>query len=126
MTDVPFSELVGKTITTINGDKGSDELRFCTSEGVWYLMHHDQDCCETVSIEDICGDMSDLLESPILQAEESSSAKDPEGYTVAEDDWRESYTWTFYRLATVKGSVVIRWLGESNGYYSESVDFVRL
>jgi hypothetical protein len=122
---VEFSVLQGKTLTEIKGGKDTDKLRFFTTDGEEYLMYHNQDCCENVILEDICGDLDDLIGSPILQAEEVVSDKDPEDFVLSDDDrrWRESYTWTFYKLATIKGAVTLRWYGESNGYYSESVDF---
>lgn len=83
-----------------------------------YVFSHHQDCCESVYIESIVGDVQDLVNTPILIAEEST------GDTPADSNASpsESYTWTFYKFATFKGWVDIRWLGESNGYYSESVD----
>lgn len=116
-----FKELVGKTMAAVvNQD---DVVVFTDTEGKTYRLFHREDCCESVRVEDVCGDLADLVGEPLLQADESTSSEDPEG-CKPESQYRESFTWTFYRLATIKGSVVIRWLGESNGYYSESVDFV--
>lgn len=84
-------------------------------------------------MEDICGDLGDLIGSPITHAEEVSHAgTDDEneerdgGDPGPKGKWDESYTWTFYKLATNRGSVTIRWYGTSNGYYSESVDFEKV
>lgn len=117
LTPVPFSDLLGKTITWIRND--GNRLEFETSDGYTYVQHHYQDCCESVSIEDICGDLCDIMDKPILLAECVTNRTDPQPLGCEE----ESYTWTFYKLSTIKGSVTIRWYGESSGYYSEEVDF---
>lgn len=121
---IKFEDLIGKTLTSVTGGVSDDRMLFTTEDGTTYAMHHRQDCCESVSLEDICGDISDLIGSPVLQAEESTSDENPEG--VPAKEYQDSFTWTFYRIATIKGSVALRWYGESNGYYSESVDFERV
>ncbi|WNV09992.1 hypothetical protein [Tardiphaga sp. 709] len=115
-----FSTLQGKTLTKVE-QIGEDVLRFECEGGEAYQLYHNQDCCETVVIDDISGDLQDLVGSPILLAEEATSEDDPPGYK--HEYQPESQTWTFYKLRTIKGSVDIRWHGSSNGYYSESVYF---
>lgn len=119
-----ISELMGKTLIEISPTNiGDDEIVFTTDTGEQWKMYHSQDCCESVSIEDINGDLQNLIGSPITLADESTSDDNPEGVKSENQD---SFTWTFYRIATAKEFVVIRWYGESNGYYSESVYFEKL
>jgi len=119
---VKFNVLKGKVFNEIKVDRDdSASITFITNEGEKYIMIHDQDCCEFVTIEDISGDTRDLINSEILMADEVSNDWDP----PKSDYPPESYTWTFYKLATINGSVTIRWYGESNGYYSESVDLYK-
>lgn len=115
---VNIAEMVGKTFTRVTGGVGDGELVF-ENDQERYVFYHEQDCCESVSIEDIVGELSDLVGEPLLMAEEVS------GYTGPEPEYADSYTWTFYKFATRLGYVDVRWLGESNGYYSESVDLIR-
>lgn len=123
--DSDLADMVGLTMASVTGKVGGDEIEFVTTEGRRFLMYHSQDCCETVSVEDIVGDLQDLVGSPILRAEESVSDKAPDGHDFGGYE-PESQTWTFYKLATIKGYVDIRWFGNSNGYYSESVDFIEV
>lgn len=115
---VELNVLNGQTIINITGlEKESDEVRIFTKEGNEYLFYHSQDCCENVSLNDFDGDALDLIGGLIVSAEEV------EGNDESPGEYSDSYTWTFYKIETNKGGLWMRWLGESNGYYSESVDF---
>ena len=110
------TKMVGKTFIKVESD--SETVTFWASDKVdSYSLFHDQDCCESVYLEEVIGDLSDLEHSPILLAEEASSSNLP-----PLTKYCESHTWTFYKFSTIKGSVTLRWYGSSNGYYSEVVD----
>ena len=128
-TVVEFSVLKGKTLSSIDVEvvePGDNCIKFTTTDGLKYEMYHANECCEDVFIESIVGDLQDLIGQPILLAEEVTNREedgakpiDADAYASSGGDY--SYTWTFYKLATVKGYVDIRWYGSSNGYYSEDV-----
>lgn len=118
---------MGETITKINTTGiGDNTIEFECASGYLFRMLHEQDCCESVTIDDIVGNLDDLIGSPVTLAEESTSDNNNSDKHGPQDEYDESYTWTFYRLATVKGFVDIKWYGTSNGYYSESVSFLRI
>lgn len=114
--------LIGKKVSKIEHD--NENLYFTLEDSVIKKIHffHEQDCCENVYIENIDGELNDLIGTPLLMAEEISNAPDDMAKDHEFGEWDDSHTWTFYKFATIKGYVTIRWLGESNGYYSESVD----
>lgn len=120
--NVTVLPIIGKTVTSIEGlEKGSDEIIFHCSDGSHYKMYHEQDCCESVTVDDISGNINCLVGEPLLKAEEFTRVPDEE--ECNNNCLWDSVTFTFYNFATIKGYVQIKWFGESNGYYSEEVDF---
>lgn len=110
--DFEFKNLVGRTLTDVL--VGKEMATFTDDLGNKYQMYHSQDCCESVWLDDECGSWDDILGSPILMAVVTSSRDCERG---------DGSTWTFYTLVAFYGSMTLRWCGESNGYYSEGVDF---
>lgn len=121
-----MKDIVGKTFSKVE-KVNDDEIRFTADNGDLYALYHYQDCCESVVVKDIVGDLDDLAGSPLLEAEEVYKTGIGDGLPHEEGDTWGGYgthTWTFYKFGTIKGHVNISWHGESNGYYSESVDKV--
>jgi len=109
-----IEDLKGKTFDSVESD--SDGITF-KNKDEQYRLFHEQDCCEAVNLEDICGNIDDLVGSPIIEAEESCNSGEEKDY--------EHYTWSFYKIGTVKGFVTLRWYGTSNGYYSETASLYK-
>lgn len=110
-----LADLKGKVLIEIRGaEYGSERVTFVCSDGSRYAMYHEQDCCETVTVDEVIGNPDELLGDPIVEAYESWSKI---------VDAPDSGTWTFYRIATASTVLVIRWRGVSNGYYAEGVTF---
>ena len=108
-----IESLIGETVKSISSlEYGVDEVVFTCASGKIVRMFHMQECCESVTLADVCGDESDIIGGVIVSAEERVNCQSS-GY--------ESETWTFYDIQTSKGSLWLRWCGVSNGYYSESV-----
>ncbi len=111
-----IAELVGETLTHIDVDDDSRSVLLTTASGRQLLIDHQQDCCEEVRLMDMDGNWVDLIGKPILWATEDVDHNgDPEPEIPA------CWTWTHLTFKVDDATVVSKWLGESNGYYSEEI-----
>lgn len=114
-----LSDFVGLTLTDVR-QEGDCTIVFELEDGRTYRLKPEFSCCESVDLNSIEGELSTLVGHPILVAEVT---RQEGNYTDAECDDRTDnhchWTWSFTRLATIKGWVIIRWDGSSNGCYSE-------
>lgn len=112
-----FSILVGKTLESI--ENSGERLTFHIDDGTAYVSYHSQDCCESVQIDHVDGNVEDVIGQMIVEAEDWE-----DGDPVPDVKYQpESHTWTRQRIRTNKGEVTFHWLGESNGYYGETPYF---
>ena len=111
------SDLIFRTVKEVRGAKyGSNEVVLVMEDGTEWTFFHEQECCENVQVEEVHGDPSDLVGAELLHAQKNSVSRDADPDLIVD---------TFYHFRTHKGTVTIRWLGESNGYYSVSVSLYR-
>ena len=77
--DWDISLMVGRTIVAITGGQDAEGqltapsgcVEIILDDGAKVRMSHTQDCCESVELVDIAGDVADLIGSPLTMAEEA-------------------------------------------------------
>lgn len=114
-----ISELVGEVLTHIDIDPEHHEILLTTESGRVVKLYHSQDCCESVTIVGTDGEWRALIGKPLIEAtKEAVKQGDP----PPESEYPDSWTRTNFVFRVTDATVISRWIGESNGYYSESVD----
>lgn len=109
---INIDQIKGMTITAVVYKETNESLLIHLNTHVLEMIHH-QDCCESVYLADVVGEFEDLIGYPLIEVSEST-------VDIGNDDI--SSTASYYNFKTLKASVQLRWLGESKGYYSETVD----
>ena len=109
-----MKDMVGKKVLGIYYDE--ENFQILTDDCV-YAFYHQQDCCESVRLTQVDGISDKIIGSRIVIAEVVTDEKSVAGGNI---------TWSFYKIGTTKGMIDFRWQGESNGYYSETVDLVKI
>ena len=111
--------LIGEHLISVEGLKvGSTEVIFKTASGRTFKMYHEQDCCESVNVT--------RHSTPYTYGEglavKEATEKIEQNIPASESATRT----TFCINGGSYSGFFIEWVGESNGYYSESVSFVEI
>jgi len=114
MNRTTVETLVGEILTHIDIDPDNDVILLTTQSGRQVRIFHDQDCCESVAIKGTDGEWHNLIGKPIVEATQEESQDDTSEF--------ESCTHTQLSFRVDDATVISRWIGTSNGCYSESVD----
>ena len=109
-----IKDMVGKKVLGIYYDE--ENFQILTDDGV-YAFYHEQSCCEDVWLTQVDGISDKIIGSRIVIAEVVTDEKSVAGGSI---------TWSFYKIGTNKGMIDFRFQGESNGYYSETVDLIKI
>jgi frataxin-like iron-binding protein CyaY len=104
-------------------DVSGDSIMITLEDGTKYYFDHQQDCCENVSIYDWKGNYHDLVGKKLLYIDSDNDDFIDETKDIYLD---YSNTCTTIKFVTDENTVISRWIGSSNGYYSESVDLMIL
>lgn len=109
-----IKELCGEILTNIDID--DDYILLTTVSGRKIQIFHYQDCCESVSIESVEGNIVNLTGKVLIDVSERIDDSDN-----PPKDCDESWTRTIHTFKTNDETVIVKWIGISNGYYSENV-----
>lgn len=129
-----MNPLIGQTIRAIecefreyeaaNGMKVPVHTIIIVCDNCAFETSHSQDCCETVEVHDIIGDLNSLIGKKVINCKTIESQEWPSD--VEKGQYVDSFTWTTQIIQTKSTEIKIRWLGESNGWYSEGIYFRRI
>jgi len=113
--------LVGEILTHIDVDADNEEILLTTQSGRRFRVYHNQNCCENVNIVDTEGEWHTLLNKKLVEVKHTEYDDGVPPY-----DGCESYTKTAILFRVDDATVISRWVGTSNGYYSETVDLAEI
>lgn len=129
-TQISPQSFLGATITQVKGMKANGNWVLLTTDRGTIKMGHERECCEWVTLIDVCGDPADLIGGTIAVFE--CRIGDAKGKSIPTKSRPRAPTprqYTFYEIRTTKGDVTLRW-GEPDDHddnrYGEEISMFLL